>query len=216
LISVTGNHILPKSGNWMIKIKQFLGMLILALIIYVLHPLLTESFIYLLSGLWVIGLALLVFYSVQNKKLRGFFSLILISLSCIMITYPYLKKISQPQEKIFTVSINNPNDLSTILALSQREKKIVILDFHASWCLACQEMDLTTWTNPQLLALMTKTKNVRIDVSKNDDNARNLEKIYHVFAPPAVIIISPTGKIAQSFIGNTKAETLITSLQKLN
>lgn len=214
-ISLLGNHFLPKSGNWMIKIKQFLGMIMLAMAIYAVHAFLSVYFIYAILGVWIISFAILFYNSFQNKNLRLFFSIIIFGLGGTVIAYPHLTKISAPpQNSIFTTSVTNSTDLFALLAVAKNEKKVVILDFSASWCMACQEMDLTTWTNPQLLALMAKTKNIRVDVSNNDSNTKHLEKSYHVFAPPAVIIIDPNGKIIHSFMANTKAQEIINTLQQ--
>lgn len=214
-ISIVGNHFLPKSGNWMIKIKQFLAMILVAMAIYVLHAFLAESLIYLLVGSWVIGFAIVFYNSFSNKNLQLFFSLIIFGLGGIIIAYPYVTKISTTTpSNTFTISVTNPYDLSALLAVAKTEKKLVILDFHASWCMACTEMDLTTWANPQLLNLMTNTKNIRVDVSNNDNNTKNLEKNYHVFAPPAVIIIDQRGKIIKNFTGNTTAPEIISALKQ--
>lgn len=214
LIALLGNHFLPQSGAWMLKIKQFLAMIMLIMAIYTLHNFLSKTITYTILGFWFIGLSVLFYNSLQKKVLRLFFSFIILCIGIALIIYPRITQTTQtPKNNIFTTSVTNSKNLTTLLNIAKGEKKVVILDFSASWCMACREMELTTWINPELLNLMAKTTNIRVDVTKNDDNSKLLEKTYNVFAPPAVIVINGDGKIIKSFMGNTKASEIIPTLQ---
>lgn len=211
-ISLLGNHYLPRSGSWMLKVKEFLGLLMLLLAIYAVHAFVNNSVIYALAGLWVIVLAILIYKSFNNKAFRLFIGLIMFGLGGIIIVYPHLQNQAiQSQSNPFTATVTNLSDLKAIL---NNNNQITILDFSASWCIACHEMDATTWSDSNLLELMKKTKNIRVDISNNDRYSKELEAQYNVFAPPSVIIIDKHGNIIKSFMGNTKAIDIIKFLEK--
>lgn len=212
-IAILGNHYLPKSGKWMVKVKEFLGLLMLLLAIYALHAFVNNSIIYLLIGLWTIVLAILVYKSFNNKAFRLFISIIIFGLGGIIIAYPYLhNQPLQTDSNVFTATVTNLQDLNAIL--STNHNQVTILDFSATWCIACHEMDVTTWSDPKLLHLMQNTKNIRVDITNNDKNSKEIAAKYNVFAPPAVIIIDKHANIIKSFMGNTSTADIIDILQK--
>lgn len=212
-ISLLGNRLLPKSGKWMIKIKQLLGMIMILMAIYPLHTFLPLYIITLLIGIWVIGLAFLVYSVLKQKALRLFFSIVIFGFGGMMITYPYVNRITATDTPDnFSEKITNLTDLAPLLETAKQQQKVVILDVTAAWCLACREMDLTTWRDPKLQALMQRTMNIKIDVTNTNQDSNAIEKQYQVFAPPAVIIIGRDGNIKTTFMGNTSAKEIIQKL----
>ncbi|MCW5824688.1 MAG: thioredoxin family protein [Cyanobacteria bacterium TGS_CYA1] len=98
-------------------------------------------------------------------------ALIFLSIAC---TAAY----SHPQ--IFS---NLPMDEA--LEKAQKENKYLLLDFTASWCGPCKQMDESTWTNPEVENWIKKNAvALQIDV----DEQKELAQKFNIAAMPTVIL----------------------------
>jgi len=217
-ISVVGNQFLPKSGKWMVSVKQFLGMIMLLLALYPLYPYIAFTWVLGIIGMWLIIVSFFIASFFRHRALRILFVTVIFGLGGMLIVSPRAKRIinaSTVATTVFNLKVTDATALQSILYLAQAQHKIVVLDFSANWCLACTEMDLTTWRDATLHKLMQDTVNVKIDVTENNSNSLELEKMYHVFAPPAVIIIDQSGNVVRQFMGNIMASPMVKELQQL-
>jgi thiol:disulfide interchange protein DsbD len=74
---------------------------------------------------------------------------------------------------------------------SRATGKPLLIDFGAEWCAACKELDLHTWTDPQV-AQEAKEKFVPLKIDATDDNDENeaLLKKYGVPGLPTVLMVA--------------------------
>ncbi|MBX9596989.1 MAG: protein-disulfide reductase DsbD [Burkholderiales bacterium] len=197
IIAVMGKKFLPKSGNWMIAVKYFLGYLMLLMAIYMLSKVVSSNISNgLLTALglalcWqLISLWLAKIYHAPLKSIRiravGFI-VVSIAEASVMLFSPHALVESRFQ------LVTNNSELQQALTQAEQQNKPVLLDYYASWCVACKEMDLRTFSDPAVAKLMDKYALIRIDVSKNSTEIQSLQQRYKVLAPPSIVFLDNKG-----------------------
>ena len=100
-------------------------------------------------------------------------------------------------------SIEWLKDFDEASRISQESGKPMLLDFTASWCKPCQQMEKTFWTRSDIIEL---SKNF-VAVKVNFDNERSLTRKYFVSAIPNVTTTDPWGNslnFSRGFGGNSE------------
>lgn len=206
LIGASAGKFLPKPGFWMDTIKSIFGVLMLGVAIWMIERVISSQISMLLWSFLIIGSAIYmgVFESIQNqngwKKLLKTFSFILLLYGVLIFVGAFLNgqnilnplanaqftssNIAQnkPTKEHLSVSTNEELD-----KLIQSSTKPIIVDFWASWCISCKELDNITFKDEMVLSELEKFTFVKIDVTNNTDNDQALLKRFNLFGPPGII-----------------------------
>lgn len=89
--------------------------------------------------------------------------------------------------------VRAPQELQILLQKAQVEKRPVLLDFYADWCISCKEMEAITFTNPEVAKEMSRFVLVQVDVTVNNSSTQALLKQYGLFGPPAILLFNGLG-----------------------
>lgn len=84
-------------------------------------------------------------------------------------------------------TINWLDDYKEAARIAKDTGKPLLLDFTASWCKPCQEMEKTFWTRPDVIALAQDF----IAVKVNFDREKSLARKFYVSAIPNVVTTDP-------------------------
>ncbi len=95
--------------------------------------------------------------------------------------------------------IKTLNDLERVLARARSERRGVMLDFYADWCISCKEMESFTFTDPQVRKALADAILVQADVTANDADDKALLKHFGLFGPPAILFFGPDGAERRAF-----------------
>jgi thioredoxin:protein disulfide reductase len=190
---------LPKSGQWMEWVKSAGGILLLLGGIYFLKPLLpfmrhiaipetwflVASIALIVVGL-VIGAVHLSFHGGAFEKARKGLGIALVLAGAFAAwSYKLTPKLKLPYVY---------DDEEAAFAKARAEHKGVMVDFAATWCVPCGELELT-FGDDDVYELITKNfVPLKFDVSES--NATNAERQarYKAGTLPAVIYLSTDGR----------------------
>ncbi|QWE06726.1 protein-disulfide reductase DsbD [Polynucleobacter sp. JS-JIR-5-A7] len=126
------------------------------------------------------------------------------------------QRIHQVGELSFVV-IHSPAELDAQLTKAQQEQKWVMLDFYADWCISCKEMEVNTFTNPEVSKELKQLVLLQADVTANSPENQALLKRFGLFGPPGILIFNPNSEEQkeQRVIGYMPPQRFIERLQKL-
>ena len=193
-IGISSIKIIPKPGPWMLNVKRLLGFILLAMSIYITRPLLSEL-VYFYS-LFLILIIFSIYFIWFNRKTTRNTNLILtiISLTIISVIIFQTKPMwespnHEPSQKF--IPINNIIELKNYL--TDTNKKPIMLDFYADWCVACLEYEKFTFNNPKIISLLDKFELLQVDVTKNNKQHQLLLQEFNLFGPPGIIFFDSEG-----------------------
>lgn len=230
---------LPASGPWMQKVKFFLGAVILATSFYYLslanHSI--GSFISIFSDL---GLGFLLFnitlglfllftpfkksQDLVNKTLlpSSAVAILTLSLSALLLLLSD-QSLGQEQEgsklSWHLIDHESPDDaLEQTLARAKEQKKRVLLDFYADWCVACRKLSKETLSNKNVSQVLSDFVLIKIDSSKTSEKLQLIEKRFNVKGLPTLIFLNEMGHIIppSPVVGFVKPADLLSKIPKAN
>ena len=117
---------------------------------------------------------------------------------------------------IFAV-IDSNTQLEQFLAQAKEQKKIVLLDFYADWCISCKEMEVNTFANPEVNEELQKFVLLQADVTKNSVDNQALLKRFGLFGPPGILIFDLNSEELkdQRVIGYVPPQRFVERLKKV-
>ena len=86
--------------------------------------------------------------------------------------------------------IHSPAELDAQLIKARQEQKLVLLDFYADWCISCKEMEVNTFTNPDVTDQLKQMVLLQADVTANSTENQALLKRFGLFGPPGILIFN--------------------------
>ena len=193
-IGVFSIKIIPKPGPWMIKIKKLMGFILIAMAIYIIRPLLSELlFFYSLFSILLISSFYFIWFNRKTKRITNIIltiaSLTIVSLIIFQTKTMWINS-SHKSSQTF-IPINNIIELQNFQTDSN--KKPIMLDFYADWCVSCLEYEKFTFNSPNVINLMDKFELLQVDVTENNKEHQLLLKEFSLFGPPGIIFFDSEG-----------------------
>lgn len=227
IIGATG-HLIIKTGPWMERIKQLLGLIMLGVAIYLLARIIPATITMLLWSILALAAGIMLgslntatgFSSKINKGVGLGFCIYGLALMFSLIagnTNPLHPWVSN-KPVADTPNFIRVKSLEAVKQhIAAANGKPVLLDFYADWCVACKEMDRITFSNPEVQQLLKSWILLRADVTANDDQDKSLSQFYQVVAPPTLVFFNSKGKnlSQQTLIGEVSAAELAEHLKEI-
>ncbi len=229
LVATGGAAWLPKSGPWLVTVKNAIGVLLLGLAIGLLSRVLPGQITLLLVGLLSAGVAVFLgalefTVKTTRQRLAQLLGLLLLvyALAC---WYGALSGQTDPLRPLphatasasgAVTQASNHNDWQTVttpaaldsaLAQAKAAAKPVVLDWYADWCISCKVIEHEVLTAPAVQRQLEKYTLVRFDMTESNADQRALLDRYQLFGPPALLFFDANGseKTSARVVGETNA-----------
>jgi len=231
LVGVSEGMLLPRSGQWMHAIRQFFGVLLLAVSIWIIAPVIPVAVQMLLWAALLVGSG--VFLSALEPLPHGASGWrrlwkavgVLALLAGVAQGIGALSGGRDPLRPLAGILVESPESqrplpFETVKALAgldarlKTADKVVMLDFYADWCVSCKEMERFTFSDPQVQARLGRMVLLRADVTANTADDKALLKRYRLFGPPGIVFFDASGREIEGLrvIGYQPPEKFIRSL----
>jgi thiol:disulfide interchange protein DsbD len=214
LVGASAGQFLPKAGAWMDTVKQFFGVLMLGVAIWMIGRIVPAP---VTLGLWAV-LAFVTGYwllamgagaTVVRRAigaLAAIYGVMLLAGALSGATDPLqpLAPFTSPgvattgtagnaAHKASFTRIKSAADLDAAIAAAQAEGKTVMLDFYADWCVSCKEMEKYTFPAPAVQAALANTVKLQADVTANDEVDQALMQRFGILGPPSILFFGTDG-----------------------
>lgn len=215
LIGASAGSLLPKTGNWMNAVRNFFGVLMLGMAIWLISPIIPAS---IQLGLWSVLLIVTAVYhnALDNLPVHASnFSKLWKGVSVILLIFGValfigaLSGAKSPLKPLSNFTLSNASQSKVAAALpfirissiAELEKKLaeaqglpVMLDFYADWCVACKELEELTFSDPKVQQQLKNTTLLQVDVTANSDEDKALLKRFGLYGPPGIAFFNINGK----------------------
>ncbi len=226
LFATGGAAWLPKSGPWLVTVKNAIGVLLLGLAIGLLSRVLPGQVTLLLVGLLSAGVALFLgtLEFTTKTTLQRLAQLLGLALLVYALACWYgalsgqsdpLRPLPPPTSGAQPLSaaqsdwqtITTPAALDSALAQAKEAGQPVVLDWYADWCISCKVIEHEVLAAPAVKNQLTGYKLLRFDITQSNAEQRALLDRYQLFGPPALLFFAANGseKTSARVVGETNA-----------
>ncbi len=106
------------------------------------------------------------------------------------------------------------HDEPAALALARAEKRPLLVDFWAEWCVACKELDKHVWSDPRVQAKAARFVALKLDGTADDAPFQALVAKYGVQGMPTVVFVDDGGRESPArVVGAVTAEEMLEYLE---
>jgi thiol:disulfide interchange protein DsbD len=213
LVATGGAAWLPKSGPWLVYVKNAIGVLLLGLAVGLLSRVLPGQVTLLLIGLLAGGVGLFMgalefVYKPPRKRLGQLLGMFLLfyALACWYGAFsgqtdPFnpigqlriVANSGQAQNASTWQTVSTPADLDRALADARSSGTPLLLDWYADWCISCKVIEHEVLDDPVVVERLKGYRLVRFDITASNAEQRALLDRYQLFGPPALMFFGKDG-----------------------
>lgn len=203
---------MPKAGVWMARVKEFCGLLLLAVSLLLIERVFVSSVVLVLWAVWFIIVSVwlwrLAKMLARMLAIAGFiWAACLVAGASMGVTDAWRPLSAMKASTVVHADkhITTTDELDAILASHDK----VLIDLTADWCVECRIMERELFTDrPEAL---NDVQVVKFDITEVTDDGRALLDRYQLMGPPALIFYQK-GKLHNIMLGQTKRSEFETAL----
>lgn len=236
LIGLSAGSLLPHAGAWMQGVKNFFGVAMLGIAIWLVSPLISPVLHMLLwAALLIVSAVHLHAIDPLPVTAHGFSRLwkgigviaLVAGIALLIGVLMGSRDILQPLGSLRAAPGGEARAaetglkferVKTVAELEQRVKaasgRYVMLDFYADWCISCKELERFTFGDAQVQARLKDVVLLQADVTANSEEDKALLKKFSLFGPPGIIFFDRAGNESKAarIIGYESPQKFLQSL----
>ncbi|WP_166218236.1 protein-disulfide reductase DsbD [Pseudomonas atagonensis] len=212
LVATGGAAWLPKSGPWMMYVKNGIGVLLLGLAIGLLSRVLPGQITLLLIGLLAGGVGLFLgalefVYKPPRKRLGQLLGMFLLfyALACWYGAFSgqtdplnplaprTVQDNSAAQDSGLWQTVSTPAELDRVLLEAKSTGTPLLLDWYADWCISCKVIEHEVLNDANVVYQLKGYRLIRFDITASNAEQRTLLDRYNLFGPPALMFFGRDG-----------------------
>ncbi len=241
-VGVSAGSLTPRTGPWMEAVKNFFGVVLLGVAIWILSPVLPTvvqmiawGVLLVVSSIYLHAVdALPAGASGLRKLWKGVGVVALLAGAALLVgAFSGGRDILQPLAGLRVSEAARSGApgaalppieferVATTAALEERLAatggKPVMLDFYADWCVSCKEMERFTFSDAGVKQRLQSFVLLKADVTANNGDDKALLKRFSLFGPPGIIFFDAQGREIKGLrvIGFQPAERFSANLERV-
>lgn len=238
VIGASAGKLLPKAGAWMESVKAGFGVMLLLLAVWMLDRVVADDIALLLYAVILLVTAVHMKALDRLKDKAAGWSYFWKGIGVVLLLYGGVlfvggltggKSLLQPlkgiaggqiqasSEMVFA-RVTSKQQLDQLLDEAKSKQQPVMLDFYADWCISCVELDYVTFADSRVQAGLSGFSRIKVDVTANDEAAKELNRLYSVIGPPALIFYDRAGELQpnMTLIGVIDPQVFVNHIAVLN
>jgi len=195
LLATSWGHFLPRAGGWMNHIKHAFALILFATAIDLISRVIPVSFSRVLwCGLLWFSFFLIhkhSFYLKQAIVWRTGFTLLVIGISGYLMINPFMpNRDAASASNAWSISTSIE---ATLDLIKQAKGKPIIIDFYATWCRTCLDLEKQLNRDPSIQRELARFAKIKVDISANNNQTHEASRYFNVVAPPTYLFFNPYG-----------------------
>ena len=174
---------LPKPGEWMVQVKKAMGFVLIAMAFYFLRGVIGETAFRLgVAASLLIGAIFLFASRGPRGRVMRLACAVILLIGGVAFAIPPRKGVEVQWQKYDASSMAMPAG------------KPVVIDFFATWCIPCKELDEKTFSDARVAKDFDRFTRIKADLTNDQDPlVRELTKRYGIVGVPTVVFIDSAG-----------------------
>lgn len=230
LVAAGGGALLPRSGAWLVGMRNAFGVLLLAVALWLLERLLPGPLALAGWGLLAAGVGLFLgaLEFVPKAPRQRLLQLVGLALLLYGVTCGIgaLRGASDPLRPLGESAAPNAaartdGSMRTLsdpaaLAASLGQGRPVLVDVYADWCISCKLLEREVFGNPAVQAQLRDFTLIRFDMTQSTREQRQWLERQGLFGPPAVLFYDRHGqeRLASRIVGEIDAAAFLARLDE--
>jgi thiol:disulfide interchange protein DsbD len=209
-VGVWEGALLPRAGAWMVGVRKFFGVLLLAVALWILSPVLPPAAEMVAWAVLLIGSAMFLraldpLPAAASGWWRAWKGVGIVALVAgVALLVGALAGSRDPLQPLAGLvgdrAPQSPTPWRRVASLGELNQALrsagrpVMLDFYADWCVSCKEMEKFTFSDARVRAELDRMLLLQADVTAGSEAERQLLKRFSLFGPPGIVFFDVGGR----------------------
>ncbi|HVA69426.1 MAG TPA: cytochrome c biogenesis protein CcdA [Candidatus Binataceae bacterium] len=205
---------MPRSGEWLAWVEQMFGFVLIGLALYFLDPLTPNGLMVRLLPYYAIAAGLFLgFVTPAGRRWRPFlvFRIGVGLFAAGALVYMLIPGNRQAPHPLTFAPFDE-----AMLRQARTRGMPVVVDFSASWCIPCREMERTTFRDPNVIGAAAHFMRLRADLTANNERTGSLTNRFEIKGVPTTVFIDKHGRVRKREVGYVDAGEFLEDLHQID
>lgn len=207
-VGASAGALLPRAGAWMDGVKKAFGVALLATALSLLAPVLPPAFylggwavLCIVTAIWLRAIDPLPVHAPGGLRVLKGVAVVLLLVGCVQLVGAF-SGASDPWRPLAGLRATEAAPklpFERVRTLAELEARIsaagrpVLVDYYADWCVACKDMERSTFADDRVRQRLAGWTLLQVDVTANSDDDKALLARFGLFGPPGIVFFDARG-----------------------
>ena len=207
-VGASAGALLPRAGAWMDGVKKAFGVALLATAWSLLAPVLPPAFylggwavLCIVTAIWLRAIDPLPVHAPAGLRVLKGVAVVLLLVGCVQLVGAF-SGASDPWRPLAGLRATEAAPklpFERVRTLAELEARIsaagrpVLVDYYADWCVACKDMERSTFADDRVRQRLAGWILLQVDVTANSDDDKALLARFGLFGPPGIVFFDARG-----------------------